>query len=259
MLTSAELFLTETQSCDMLTAEQDATGQMMYDHLRGIETDEIIEREDGYINVGPGAAMYFAGFRNWRDLERRGIAHVRGKVLDVGCGAGRCSLYLQSRGHEVLGIDWSPLAIKTCHQRGVKHALVLPVTGMSRRVGADFDTILMYGSNFGLLANKRRARWLLRRFHGLTTPGARIVASTTDPYDTTSPVHRRYHRRNRERGRLGGQIRLRCRYGSLATPWFDYLLVSKRELRALVRETGWQVGELIEGDGAQYVAVLTKT
>ena len=41
---------------------------------------------------------------------------------------------------------------------------------------------------------------------------ARLIAHGTDPYGTTDPVHVAYHRRNRDRGRLGGQLRLRLRY-----------------------------------------------
>ena len=51
----------------------------------------------------------------------------------------------------------------------------------------------------------------------LQPAGARIIAHGTDPYGTTDPVHLAYHRRNRERGRLGGQLRLRLRYRMLAT------------------------------------------
>jgi 2-polyprenyl-3-methyl-5-hydroxy-6-metoxy-1,4-benzoquinol methylase len=39
---------------------------------------------------------------------------VKGRVLDVGCGEGRHSLYLQEKWFDVLGIDISPLAIKVC-------------------------------------------------------------------------------------------------------------------------------------------------
>ena len=44
---------------------------------------------------------------------------VRGRVLDLGCGAGRVGLHLQSRGHDVVGIDVSPLAVEIAGQRGL--------------------------------------------------------------------------------------------------------------------------------------------
>ena len=182
---------------------------------------------------------------------------VRGRTLDVGCGAGRCCLYLQQRCHQVTGIDVSPLAIKTCRARGVKDARVLPFTRINRRLGT-FDTILMMGNNFGLFGSRLRARWLLRRLHGLTSPQARIVAETLDVHQTDNPDHLSYTRWNCRRGRMPGQIRLRVRYGNLRTPWFDYLLVSREEMRRILAGTGWSVQRFLNSEGSPYIAVTEK-
>ena len=182
---------------------------------------------------------------------------ARGRVLDVGCGAGRVALRLERRGHEVVAIDSSPLAVRTCRLRGVRDARVLSITQASRRLG-ELDTIVMLGNNFGLFGSPRRARWLLRRFHALTSPGARILAESRNPYRTSSAEHRRYHLRNRERGRLPGQLRMRVRCGLSRTPWFDYLLVSPGEMRRVVAGTGWRVAKLIRSSGPLYIGVLEK-
>jgi len=238
--------------------EWDAYGRIIHEHYRGRGLAEIIERDDGYFATSAGAPAYFAPFEEWPAPERRAMHHVRGRVLDVGCGAGRVALHLQARGHEVVGIDLSPLAIETCRLRGVRDARVLPVTRVSRRLGR-FDTLVMFGNNFGLLGGWRRGRWLLRRFHALTAPGARILAESRNPYRTRQREHSEYQRRNRRRGRLPGQLRIRVRCGRAGTPWFDYLIVSPREMRALVAGTGWRVARVLDAKEAVYVAVLEKT
>jgi SAM-dependent methyltransferase len=182
---------------------------------------------------------------------------VRGRVLDVGCGAGRVALHLQARGHEVVAVDVSPLAVKTCRLRGVRDARVCSVTRIDHRLGK-FDTIVMLGNNFGLFGNPRRARWLLRRFHGVTSETARIVAESRDPYKAATAEHRRYHQLNRRRGKLPGQLRLRVRYGHARTSWFEYLIVSPAEMRRIVSGTGWRVARLIETSSPIYIAVLEK-
>jgi len=241
----------------MLKSRQDAHGHLVRDLFRGIDATEIGERDDGWIATTPGPSLYLAPFRSWPKHERQAMRFVRGRVLDVGCGAGRAALYLQQRGQEVVGIDVSPLAVDTARRRGVRDARVMSVTRISARLGS-FDTVLMLGNNFGLMENGTRARWLLRKLARVTSPRGRLVASVVDPYDTKDPAHLRYHRRNRRRGRMGGQVRLRVRYGPYCTPWFDWLLVSRDEMRALLKPTPWQVERFIGGDGALYTAVLGK-
>lgn len=241
-----------------LRREQDAVGEAVYRHYRGSATYEIAERDDGLIAIAPGPAMYLAPYPKWSAPERRAIRQARGRVLDLGCNAGRHALWLQERGHDVLALDVSPLAIKTARLRGVKRARVLSVTQVTRRLG-EFDTILMLGNNFGLMANAQRARRMLKRFAGMTSANARVLAGSVEVYATKEAVHRRYHRRNRARGRMGGQIRLRIRFREFCSPWFDYLMVSKSELRGLVRGTGWRVARSYDDAAGRYVAILEKT
>lgn len=185
------------------------------------------------------------------------MEYVRGRVLDVGCGAGRHALYLQERGFEVLGIDVSPLAIQVCQARGLRQTQVMSITQLSRRLGR-FDTLLMLGNNFALVGNPKRARWLLRRFYHMTPPDGRIIAGTRDPYQTDLPEHLAYHQRNREQGRMSGAARIRVRYKRFVSPWIDFLMLSKDELQTLLGGTGWQAREFLDGPQGIYVAILEK-
>lgn len=177
--------------------------------------------------------------------------------MDIGCGAGRHALYLQEQGFDVLGIDNSPLAIRTCKLRGLQEAKVMSITGLSSKLGT-FDTILMMGNNFGLFGSFKRARWLLRRFKKMTSADARVIAESTDPYDTAEPCHLQYHRLNKQRGRMGRQLRIRVRYKKYATPWFDYLLVTREEMQDILEGTGWEIERFIGTDGSRYIAVIRK-
>ena len=237
--------------------EQDAFGQMLLAHHNGGERAEIYEREDGFIETGPGGKLYFAPFEEWSHVEQEAMGHVRGRVLDIGCGAGRQALYLQAQGHDVVATDASPLAIEVCRTRGVQDARVIPITQLSRALG-QVDTLLMMGNNFGLFANRQRARWLLRRFRGLTTDNGRIITASTNIYNTDDPAHLAYHQRNRDRGRMAGQIRFRVRYRQYTGGWMDYLIVSPDEMREIVAGTGWQIVKILGDEQGRYVAVLEK-
>lgn len=241
----------------MLQDHEDAFGQEMMDHLLGKGGYEIVERDDGHFEVSGGPKGYFSDHKDWPEHERKAMKFVRGRVLDIGCGAGRHSLYLQEKGHDVVGIDNSPLAAEVSRKRGLGSARVLPITQVTSKMGA-FDTILMLGNNFGLFGNPRRAKWLLRRFRNLTSENARIVAETINPYDTDVPEHLEYHELNRKRGRMAGQARLRIRYGKYATPWFEYLFVSHEEMKGILEGSGWQVSHILDSEGPSYIAVIEK-
>ncbi len=236
---------------------QDAFGLLLTDHFAGETCSEFVERDDGYLVATGNLAAYFATFDEWPPRFQQAMGYVRGRVLDVGVGAGRFALHLQEQGHEVVGIDVSPGALEICRKRGVKDVRQMPFHRVDASLGS-FDTVLMMGNNFGLFANPRRAKWMLRRLKRLTGPNARIVAESLDIYGTDKPEHLAYHDRNRRRGRMAGEIRLRVRYREVIGEWFDYLMVSQAEMLEIVEDTGWRVAEFIGGTGGQYIGVMEK-
>ena len=187
----------------------DAFGQMLLDGTG----PEIIERDDGFVEAAK--LVYFAPVRRWPAVERRALRWVRGRVLDAGLGAGRAALELQRRGRSVVGIDVSPGAVEVARRRGVRDVRLLAFEEVDDSIGR-FDTIVMLGNNFGLFGSPSKARRLLRRLRPLA---GRIVAASNDPYATEDPAHLAYHARNRKRGRMSGQLRLRVRYRDLTGPW----------------------------------------
>ena len=211
---------------------------------------EIIERDDGFITSA--GLNYFAPVRRWPAVERRALRFVRGRVLDVGVGAGRVALELQARGREVVAIDVSPGAVEVARNRGVSDVRLLAFEEVDASLG-HFDTVVMYGNNFGLFGSRAKAQRLLRRLRPFV---ARIVATSNDPYATEDPAHLAYHERNRGRGRMSGQLRLRVRYRDLVGPWFEYLIVSPDEMADIVESTGWQLRRLVQDEGSYFVAVL---
>ncbi len=85
-----------------------------------------------------------------------------------------------------------------------------------------------------------------------------VLAQSLDPHQTRQPAHLAYQSRNRRRGRLPGQIRIRVRFNEFVGPWFDYLLVSAAEMSAIVDGTGWDVDRFLTEAGPRYVAVIRR-
>jgi SAM-dependent methyltransferase len=237
----------------------DAFGRALMDWARGGTAPEIIERDDGVTDLGAGHEFYVAKFKDWDSSERRSLRYVRGRIIDVGCGAGRVTLYLQQRGFDVVGLDASRLAIRAARLRGVKNAWCMSIDDLSGRV-ASFDTIVLFGNNFGIFGTPERLRRLLGVWARRTSPAARILAQSTNPYCGGAPtIDRAYYRRNKQKGLMPGQVRVRTRYRGYVGEWSDWLFVSRNEMRILLRGTGWHPTKILGGlPGDSYVAVLEK-
>ena len=124
----------------MLNDNQDAYGHLILDYYNGQEIVEVVEREDGFIGTSRlGPLTYCAEYDDWAEHQKVAMTHVTGRVLDIGCGAGRHAIYLQEQGLDVLGTDNSPLAIQVCQRRGLKNAVVVPITQLNSKIGT-FDT-----------------------------------------------------------------------------------------------------------------------
>jgi cyclopropane fatty-acyl-phospholipid synthase-like methyltransferase len=245
----------------------DALGQLFWDYFNHKDSIGITERNDGFIDL-EDPRIWFSRYKDWLEIEKKSMKYVNGTtVVDIGCGTGRHALYLQKeKGFDVFGIDTSPLAIRVCKLQGLKKAKVQSITEFTfthrKRVrNYTFDTILMLGNNFGLFENFRTARWLLQRFHKMICNDASIITQSMDPYKTTEQTHLMYHKLNRIKGRMPGQIRMRVRYKNYKSRWYDYLLVSKQEMENIVSGTGWKIERFLDSTDAPgvYIAIISST
>lgn len=236
---------------------EDAYGRLIWAHYNGEEAVEIIERDDGYISVSSGPRVYFSDYEAWHPIVKEAMEFVKGRVLDIGCGAGRHSLYLQEKGFDVTGIDLSPLAVRICKLRGLNKAYQMSIDDVDFDANS-FDTVIMMGGNFGLFGSYKKAQKLLKRFYKMTSKNALILGETRDPYETDKSVHLEYHEFNRRRNRMGGQARIRVRFERCCSKWFDYLMVSKSELNDILRDTKWKVKDYIDSGGDHYIGLLEK-
>ncbi len=235
---------------------KDATGQAIWAAFNGKYGFEIIERDDGFI-VGGITGQYLAEFKNWSPHEKKAIRYVKGNVLDIGCGAGKHSLYLQGKGFDVTPIDVSPLTIKVCTKRGLRNAKVLSIEDIDC-FKQKFDTVLLLGNNFGLLQTVNKSRKLLRMIHQLTSKNAIIIAESSDPTKQQEIENIAYQKSNIKKGRLPGQRRIRIRFRNYCSDWFDYLGVSKKEMETVLEGTGWRVKQYFDSDRTSFIAIIEK-
>ena len=89
----------------------------------------------------------FRKYEEMPEIERKALDMARGKVLDVGAGAGCHTLVLQERGVKVTAIDISPLSVEAMRRRGVIDAREQDFFTLEGR----YDTILMLMNGIGIV------------------------------------------------------------------------------------------------------------
>ena len=229
----------------------------MIDAATGVSGQYIVERDNGRLETLE-VSDYTQIFLEWSEVERLAITHVKGKVLDIGCGAGRVALYLQARGHIVVGIDTAQGAVKACKMMGLKEAYVMSASDLKFKEGT-FDTVVMFGNNLGIAGNETLA--MLRKLHRITTPEAIILAGSADAENTDNEDHLKYHAMNRAGNRPPGLVRIRVKYKEKISSWLDLWLVTPSELETLARQSGWKIEKIYRTgkiNQPAYVAILSK-
>jgi len=244
-----------------MNKDTDGYGALLLSSLKtsGQGMFEIVERVDGFIAASNWPPRYFSEYSNWTKRERQAINLAKGRVLDIGCGAGRFSLHLQQKGFSVTGIDNSRGVVRVCKLRGVKDVRIRSIDEIGKFKPGSFDTVMMMGNNFGLFGSFKKAKRLLKLLHVITSAKGQIIAEAVDPYQTKKPLHLAYQRSNRAKGRMSGQLRIRIRHQDVIGAWFDYLLVSQREMKEILEGTGWEIGKILPDKGPGYTAIITKT
>jgi SAM-dependent methyltransferase len=248
-----------------LKTEEDSFGNNIFESFNSgklYNGYEIEERSDGRFILNGDSNSYFEPFEEWTSIQKIIAPEMKGRILDVGCGGGKHSLYFQENGQEVYAMDNSPKAIETCQQRGIQNTIVCDVEHFHLMdKSLKFDHIIFWGNNLGLFQSRDFLLNLMNILENYTHENSIIHLESMSPYsdgfldtETVEYVHQ-----NLLRKRLGGQMNVRIRYKKFVTPWTDYLFLSIEELRELLHLTNWTIDQILEDtDTKQYIAKLKK-
>ncbi len=118
-------------------------------------------------------------FRDYKDmpqLEQKALQLCKGTILDVGCGAGSHSLYLQNEGLTVKAIDISKGAIDVCKQRGIINTEIKDVLQETET----FDTIILLMNGTGIFQELFLVSNYLKHLKSLLKPNGQILIDSSD-------------------------------------------------------------------------------
>ena len=211
------------------------------------------ERDDDLIEIR-SASLYYLKSDNWNNSEVIILDRVGEKILDLGSGAGRHSIYLQNKGKSVLAFDNSAGALEVCKKRGVKNTQLGSIFDLGK-LDKKFDSILLFGHNLFLSGSPDNLLNILQIFHDITTVDGNVIFDYRSPIPTDNSIHQAYHKKNQGQGLPVGQLRFRLRYLDKNSDWIDFYLPTRDELIELLNISGWEIThELIE-DSMHYLVI----
>jgi len=120
----------------------------------------------------------FRSYKEMPKLEKKALQLAKGNVLDIGCGAGSHSLYLQNdKNLNVTSIDISKNAIEACQLRGLKKATVQNILDLENE---QFDTVLLLMNGTGIFETLSKTSLYLQKLKSLLAPNGQILIDSSD-------------------------------------------------------------------------------
>jgi SAM-dependent methyltransferase len=158
-------------------SESDILGNAILRHHMSNIPCEIDLFIDGEQEPSMSSAYFFRSEAEMNESEQMALDICRGRVLDVGAGAGCHSLILQQKGLKVVALEKSPCACEVLRARGVKEVIQTDVMDFS---DGPFDTILLLMNGFGIGGDESGLLSLLQHLKTLLAQGGSIIGDSTD-------------------------------------------------------------------------------
>ena len=157
---------------------KDLMGQAIWDYHHNKNADDLLtETSISEIDELP-VEYFFRAFDDMNLIEQKALELSKGKVLDIGAGAGSHSLYLQNeKGMDVLALDFSPKSIEVCQLRGLKNTVCSDILQFS---GETYDTVLMLMNGTGIFQTLDKIDSYLEKLHSLLKEDGQILIDSTD-------------------------------------------------------------------------------
>lgn len=161
---------------------KDIFGKALLDYQNGISTGSMVNVEDIITSTSISdkdilpLSYLFRSYSEMPILEQKALDLAQGKTLDVGCGAGSHSLFLQEKGLNIKAIDISKGAIEVCKKRSLINAEVKNVLDETET----FDTILLLMNGTGVFEDLACMPRYLNHLKQLLKPNGQILIDSSD-------------------------------------------------------------------------------
>jgi SAM-dependent methyltransferase len=233
--------------------KQDILGNALLDYQLGNYTEDIVTYSSLNEEDTLPLAYMFRSFKDMPALEQKALKSCKGLILDIGCGAGSHSLYLQNKGLAVTGLDSSPGAITVCKQRGLTNTVYENILNYK---GQSYDTLLLLMNGIGLAGTLKGLAVFFAKLKSLLNTSGQILLDSSDivyMYETDEddgywiPDNETYY----------GEVSFTMEYKKKKSEPFPWLYVDYNTLQRAANFNDLNCELVMEGEHYDYLARLT--
>ena len=233
---------------------KDLFGKAILDYQTNNSPEDLITETTISEEDEMSVAYLFRSYNEMPNMEQEALQLAKGKILDVGCGAGSHSLYLQNELNlEVTAIDISSNAIQACSLRGIKDARVQDVMTLENET---YDTILLLMNGAGMCGKLKNIPNFLVKLKSLLNPGGQILLDSSDiiyMFDDDEdggkwiPSDNEYY----------GEVVFNIAYKGEKEKPFNWMYIDYNTLQNAAFANGLQAELILEGEHYDYLAKLS--
>ncbi|MEH6504402.1 MAG: class I SAM-dependent methyltransferase [Cycloclasticus sp.] len=236
----------------LIDGSKDPIGSALLDYLQKGEDVPIEVKMDIAEDDTLAPSYFFRSYEQCPELEQIALQQARGKVLDVGAGAGSHSLYLQQQGLDVTAIDVSPASVEVMRKRGLKN---VQLTDFYDDTEGQFDTLMFLMNGIGLVQTLDGFDEFFSHAKRLLAPKGQILLDSSDLIymfeeedgSYLIDINDKYH----------GEVVFKLSYKNISGEPFNWLYVSEELLQDAAQANGFDFEMVKQGPHYDYLAKLT--
>lgn len=234
---------------------KDLFGKAMLDFITDNNPENLITETNISEADEMDVSYLFRSFQDMPKIEKKALQLAKGKVLDIGCGAGSHALYLQEQNFDVVGIDISANAIETCKLRSLKNVRQIDLLDLP--TDEKFDTVYLLMNGTGIFGKLKNLDQYLTKLKELLNENGQILIDSSDiiyMFDEDEdggkwiPMYGDYY----------GELTFNISYKNEHEEPFNWLYLDYNTLQNACIAQNLKCELILEGEHFDYLARITK-